>query len=220
MSTIETPRALENNDGASERAPRRRRMELTAERQALAAAHVPLARSLARSLKKAWPQKTEEFDSAALMALVEAAESFDAGRGVKFATFARLRILGALQDVQRAHANEFHRKGLPNVPRAFRYIPGTEERDVLLMTSPEPHVADVVASVDEVEHLIGLLPKRLADACREIYLNGRTQSQVAAALGLAKSRISCLHAEAMDLLRQSPRVRESAAGLGIEFSRN
>src|SRR4051794_26085980 len=60
MSINEIPCAVQNNDGASERAPRRRRLELTPERQALAAAHVPLARSLARSLMKAWPQKIEE----------------------------------------------------------------------------------------------------------------------------------------------------------------
>ena len=53
-----------------------------------------MAKSLAKPLKKNWPVEGEEFESAALMALVEAAQSFDPARNVKFATFARYRIWG------------------------------------------------------------------------------------------------------------------------------
>lgn len=69
-----------------------RRSRLTVEQQELAKSYLPMARSLAKPLKKAWPAEKEEFESAALLALVEAAQSFDPSRNVKFATFARYRI--------------------------------------------------------------------------------------------------------------------------------
>ncbi len=80
---------------------RRRRAPLTAEQQDLAVRYLPLARSLARPFKMSWPGSRDEFESAANLALIEAAGSFDPGRNVKFATFARHRIWGALRDVQR-----------------------------------------------------------------------------------------------------------------------
>ena len=43
----------------------------------------------------------DEFESAACLALVEAARSFDPTRNIRFATFARFRIRGALVDVGR-----------------------------------------------------------------------------------------------------------------------
>src|SRR4051794_5854259 len=80
---------------------RDRRTPLTPTQQALAARYLPMARALAKPLKAAWPAARDEFESAACLALVEAAEAFDPSRNVKFSTFARYRIWGALRDVQR-----------------------------------------------------------------------------------------------------------------------
>src|SRR5690349_5323240 len=71
------------------------RAPMTAEQQRLALKFLPMAKSLAKPLKASWPLAREEFESAALEALVEAAQSFDPSRNVQFATFARYRIWGA-----------------------------------------------------------------------------------------------------------------------------
>jgi DNA-directed RNA polymerase specialized sigma subunit len=52
-------------------------------------------------MRYAWPGAQDEFESAALLALVEAAQAFDPTRGVKFTTFAHHRISGALRDLKR-----------------------------------------------------------------------------------------------------------------------
>ena len=52
-------------------------------------------------MKARFPGAGEEFESAAFLALVEAAQSFDSSRNVHFATYARHRIRGALYDVYR-----------------------------------------------------------------------------------------------------------------------
>ena len=202
---------------AAARGPRRRRRQLDPEQQDLAARHVPLARSLAKPLKEAFPKAIEEFDSAALLALVEAAQSFDPERGVKFGTFARFRILGALRDVQRMLGERGFRKDMPNA-RTYRFVPGIAEAGLLMLTSREEPQETEVDAAEQVEHWLKSLPPRHADACRKLYLEFKTQSQVAAGLGLAKSRVSTLHAEALDILRDSPDVRAAAVDAGHKLS--
>src|SRR5262245_53427573 len=69
--------------------PLPRRPPLTKEQQDLAADYMPLARALAKRFKDAWAFENDEFESAACLALVEAAQSYDASKNVKFATYAR-----------------------------------------------------------------------------------------------------------------------------------
>ncbi len=219
MNAIKTTDRLVMNDGATESAPRRKRQRLTPDQQELAASHVPLARSLAKPMKEKWPLEIEEFDSAACYALVEAAQSFNADRNVKFATFARIRIIGALSDTQREIFSRKYERDMPNA-RTYRYVPGGEEKGILMMTSQDAPVADQVDAVEEVEHWLRKLPSRLALACREVYLKDRTQLQVAKALGCSKSRVSVLHAEALDLLRETGVVMAAASERGFDVSRN
>jgi RNA polymerase sigma factor (sigma-70 family) len=196
--------------------PRRKRVHLTAEQQDLAARHMPLARSLAKRLKDMWPRYYEDFESAACLALVEAAQSFEPERGVNFATFARFRILGALRDVQRIVMKRGRERELPNAPKTdFWYLPGIEERGCLMLTSPAKPVHEVIGAAEEVEHWVSKLPKRHAEACREIYLHDRTQVDVARKMGCSKSRLSYLHAEAIEMLEHMGEVRLAALEMGL-----
>lgn len=77
-------------------------VSLDDDRRALAAAHVGLARHIARRAARRWPPLAEEFRSAALLGLCQAAAAFDPGRGVRFTTFAGRRIGGAIADERRA----------------------------------------------------------------------------------------------------------------------
>ena len=56
---------------------------------------------MAGRMGKRLPGASDELQSVAYLALVEAAQSFDPSRNVNFATFARLRIQGALLDLRR-----------------------------------------------------------------------------------------------------------------------
>jgi RNA polymerase sigma factor (sigma-70 family) len=68
----------------------------------LAARYMPLARKLALPFQESYPEIAEDLESAGLVALVECAGRFDAQRNVKFATYARPRIEGAIKNEARA----------------------------------------------------------------------------------------------------------------------
>ena len=166
----------------------------------LAARYLPLARSLARPLKRAWPEACDEFESAACLALVEAAEAFEAGRGVRFATFARHRIRGALRDVQRKMVILGWRADVTHAPQiqCLRY--NSEDRGRILGAEPDPPVGTQLEMAEEVEDWLKKLPPKHAAACRELYLNERTQMEAADAIGCSQSRLSYMHREALAML--------------------
>jgi RNA polymerase sigma factor (sigma-70 family) len=194
----QTSKILEKEErGCGRRAP------LTAEQQGLAEKYLPMAKALAKPLKRSWPLESEEFDSAALLALVEAAQSFDPARNVKFATFARYRIWGALRDVQRALVTAGWRTDMENAPTLSTLTYDAEERGRVLMTEPDPPVGQEFESVEFVEHWLRKLPLKHAAACREIYVNGRSQGEAAEHVGCSKSRLSYLHKEAMEILNDA-----------------
>jgi RNA polymerase sigma factor (sigma-70 family) len=202
------------------------RAPLTAMQQGLAARYLPMARALAKPLKKAWPNAYEEFESAACLALVEAAESFDPSRNVKFATFARHRIWGALRDVQRQlMARGWRNHGrAPSRPRIVGMPTDYDRRGFVLGIEPPGPVGAELEAADEVEALLRKLPARHAVACRQIYLHGKTQNEAARLLGCSQSRLSYMHREALDMLNGSwyDRVLASADGdrAGVPGSAN
>jgi RNA polymerase sigma factor (sigma-70 family) len=181
----------------------RRRVALTAEQQGLAGRYVPMAKSLAKPLKTAWPLEGEEFESAALMALVEAAQSFDPSRNVKFATFARYRIWGALRDVQRSLITAGWRGDVEHAPTICSLTYDAEEHGSVLNSEPDPPIGQELEAIEFVEHWLGKLPAKHADACRQIYIHGKTQSEAAETMSCSKSRLSYLHKEALDLINDA-----------------
>jgi len=194
---------LANTPTKCENKPASRRSPLTGDQQELARKYVPMARSLAKPLKMSWPVEGEEFESAALLALVEAAQSFDPARNVKFATFARYRIWGALRDVQRGLITAGWRGDMENAPTVSSLSYDAEEHGRVLGSEPDRRVGEEYEAVEFVENWLRKLPSKHAAACREIYLNDRTQGQAAGHIGCSKSRLSYLHKEALDLLKDS-----------------
>jgi RNA polymerase sigma factor (sigma-70 family) len=185
--------------------PRRRRVALSPERRELARQYVPMARNLARRYKVQFPGAWEEFDSGAMLALVEAAEAFDPDRSVKFGTYARRRILGALLDVRRsvrARSRPVRRGVLPEAVLT--------DRPALLETAggrafgieAEPAVGSRFELREALERLLAALPPREAEACRRLYFFGQTQIEAAAELGLCQARLSQLHGAALARLRR------------------
>ncbi len=202
------------------RGPRPKRVELTDEQRDLTERYLALAMSLAKTIKLKWSEHREDIDAAARLALVEAAQAFNPRRGVKFPTFARFRIIGAIRDLERHLLNKGYPRQLPNVARAFHYVPGDDEGGMLMLMSREVGVGADVESADEVEHWLAALPPRHAQACRELYVAGLSQTEASRRIGLVRSRICTLNAEALEILRDSPAVREAALAIGLDVGRN
>ena len=114
----------------------------------------------------------DEFDSAAMLALVEAAQSFDPARNVKFATFARYRIWGALRDVQRSLIIAGWRADARERPGPEQPDPATP-RNTAASSAPSPTTRRRGLESNEfVENCLSKLPAKHAEACRQIYLHG------------------------------------------------
>ena len=153
---------------------------------------LPLARKLAKPLKMMFRQWKDEFESAACLALVEAARSFDPSRNIQFATFARFRIRGALVDVGRLMSIETGlgvRRG--RGPRSSSPLtPFNEEHGNVLVAVKPPPVGTEFDDVDSIEHVLRKLPRSIATVCRLHYLYGKTQNEIALTCWAARSRRS------------------------------
>src|SRR4051794_21101997 len=182
---------------------RRVRTPMTVDQQGLALRYLPMARALAKPLKASWPVESDEFDSAACLALVEAAQSFDSSRNVKFATFARYRIWGALRDVQRSLIAAGWNGDLENAPIMSSLSGGMEEHGLVLGAEPDRPVEETVDAIDAVEYWLRKLPKHHAAACRQIYIHDRNQAAAADAMNCSRSRLSYLHRESLEMLNDS-----------------
>lgn len=206
----DSPNAPEGVDPATtgtRTRPRRVRTGLSPSRRDLADRYIPLARSLSRRFKRSCPGGWEEFESGSMLALVEAAEAFDPDRGVKFATFARRRITGALIDVQRAlfaRSRPGGGEAISGPLPAFREHFGGR---VLGVLADQP-IGWELETHDVVERLVATLPPREAEACRRLYLRGQSQSEAAAELGLSQSRLCRIHRVALARLRLQARARD------------
>ena len=182
------------------------RLPLTPERQRLATAYLPMAAALSRPFKLAWPKLVDEFDSAAGLALVEAAEAFDPGRGVRFSTFARARIWGALRDAKRRQIPLGYRSEPREAPRVGAMPMRPEEVGRIITAEPDGPVGAELEAAEELEHWLSKLPRRHSLACRQIYLHDMTYYEAARSLGCSQSRIAYMHRQAMAMLTPMPDV--------------
>ena len=89
---------------------------LAAEQDELIVEHLPIVRFIARRIHESLPEHVQIDDlfSAGVVGLMDAAKRFDPSKGVKFSTFAQLRIRGAILDSLRVldwAPRELRRKG-------------------------------------------------------------------------------------------------------------
>jgi len=178
----------------------RNRPPLTEEQKRLAERYLPMARSLAKALKANFPQERDEFESAACMALVEAAQAYNPSRNVAFGTYAFHRIKGELRDVQRDLRLHGWEDDLENAPERVTLHPYHEEMGRVLFCRPDRPVPDMI---DELDDWLRKLPRQYSSALRQIYVHGLTLERTARVLGRSKSRVSTIHSESIALLNQS-----------------
>lgn len=175
---------------------------LTEAQQELAARFLPLARALARPLKEIFAQWRDEFESAACLALVEAARSFDPARNIQFATFARFRIRGALVDVGRGMGVSGWEEDFEDAPGVITLTPFNEEHGQVLIAVSPPPVGTELDDIDALEHVFRKLPKKHASVCRLQYLYGKTQTEIAEAIGCSQAEVTRIHKKSIELLSE------------------
>ncbi len=200
-STVQPPHRAGRND-AEMCALYCDRAALTDDQRSLAVRYIPMAQALARRALRGGPADDEELQSAAYMALVEAALTFDPSRRVNFAVYARHHIRGALRDYRRLILAEGWR-GDPAHRPVFERLPGEiEDRGHVLGAELASPVGAELESTEAVERWLRRLPRAQAAACRLIYLHGMSQDEAAALVGCSKSYMSRLHRDAIARLIQ------------------
>lgn len=178
--------------------PRAPRPELTAEQRTLANEHVRLAYGLARPFREACPAEAEDFDGAALLALCQAAEAFDKGKGVRFVTFAQKRILGALKN----HAERAERRGLV-ARRGLKGIPSVSPiraEPVAQAAEPYGDEGDQDGGEDRFEARIAGLPDEERAVCRALFGEGLSLGEAGAKLGMDRQRVFRCRNRALKIL--------------------
>jgi RNA polymerase sigma factor (sigma-70 family) len=184
----------------------RRRAPLTDEQRALATRYLPMASALAKRMDALLPGESDELESTAYLALVEAAQTFDPSVSVNFATYARYRICGALRDFRRLMVSAGWR-GDPAQYRVFQKVGNDVEKyGQVIGINPDRPVGTEIEATDAVEDWLSRLPRAHAAACRLIYIDGKSQDEAAAVVGCSKSFLSRLHHDAITWLLQDLRA--------------
>jgi RNA polymerase sigma factor (sigma-70 family) len=195
--------------------PRARRSPLTEVQRGLAAKYLPLACAMVRRSGFTKLER-DELESAAFVALVEAAQSFDPEKNVNFATFARHRIRGALSDFRRSWLRLARNRSAVASPKYRRLSTHDDLEGAALDEMTAPLDRHEIEETEELESYFRRLPKAQASACRLIYLDGKSQDEAAAQLGYSKAYLSRLHRDALESLSRDytdvPALYQKARG--------
>lgn len=140
--------------------------------------------------------------------LVQAIRKFDPDRGLKFSTYAKSRVRGAMLDAIR------NRDWVPRLVRQRdEPVVGLASLELVseMKHGERKSLAEVVAAkpdptdsqkADAVDYWIRPLRPDLRRIVRMRYLEGKSITAIAAGLGLTPSRVSQLHADAIRELRR------------------
>jgi RNA polymerase sigma factor for flagellar operon FliA len=158
---------------------------------------------MARQMKSRFPGARDEFESAAFLALVEAAQSYDSSRNVNFATYARYRIRGALYDVYRELIGKSSAQRRAHAYHERPLIAGSESRGRVIGAEPDQPVGTDLEVQDTVENWIRRLPHMHALAFRHIYLDGKSHNEAAHLVGCSKWKLCRMHSQAITWLQQA-----------------
>lgn len=145
----------------------------------LASDYYDYAMRLAKPYKKKFPGLASEIESAAGYGLVMAARRFDPEKNVKFSTFARPRIVGAIRTV-------------------FRDLPKTRPTSIHGL---ENSVGANQDGVPEFEDMLSVLPNHQSKLLRYVYGRGLDIASAGRRVGLSFYESSEAHRAALKSLR-------------------
>jgi RNA polymerase sigma factor (sigma-70 family) len=153
--------------------------------------------------REAHPSLADDLESAAMLALCDAARRWSAERGVKWATYLSLKVRWACLDCLREElpcgfrGKDVRRNGGTVVPPrtlqlagAGGWIPGRE---------PEP--GEAADEARDLRRWLGHLTRQQAAVCRLVCVEGYTQLEAGRRLRLSQSRVHFLINEAAAVLR-------------------
>lgn len=187
---------------------------LNEQQREMAARHMSVALSIARQFSKSWKWLQDDLESAALLALVECARVYDPSYNVKFSTFAKHRINGALINFRKKFVQAHFRKYTSD-PDAIRQwfsvkpssnLSQSEVMDLEMKSGDESVREDGSPGFeirDEIEALIRTLPIVHQAVMTEVYLNHRSLKQTSIQIGYSISRVFAIHREAIQILREN-----------------
>jgi RNA polymerase sigma factor (sigma-70 family) len=169
--------------------------------------HVDFARRLANRYAGRRPRLADDIESAAMMGLVDAARTFDRGRGRKFTSHAYRRIIGEIQDcIRMSQAQGFRRTGesAPTTASFSALIAGSSGLDIgCIAEAGEDPVGWAEESVDAVRGMLAPLPAHVRRAMFLLYAEAPGgRNRVARKLGVSKSYVYQLKAAGLAELRR------------------
>ncbi len=193
----------------------RPRGPLNDDQRELAARYLPMASALAKRMNDIVPGESEELESTAYLALVEAAQMFDPSMSVNFATYARYRIYGALRDFRRRRLGGSRSSDKTCLPVFQRLGNDVERHGQVIGINPGWPVGTEIEATDAVEDWLRRLPRAHGAVCRLIYIDGKSQDEAAGIVGRSKSFVSRLHQEAIRWVIDDIRLARAARHLDV-----
>lgn len=184
------------------------RKPLTAEERERAEALWPVAGAVAGLFGKKYPGLRLDWIGATSVAVCEAAQSFRGDGGASITTHAHNRCFRACLDLMRASALLGYRREKKSPPRVKSIHATIETRSgampivKTIVADESPDLADLEA-VEEVARLTRCLPPGHGEVMRKLYLEaGATMKLVGLAVGLSEARVSQIHSQSLDYLRE------------------
>lgn len=161
--------------------------------------YLPYAKKIAARLYGKHPRSetgVDEYMQWASLGMLEALDHFRLDRGARFTTYALPRIIGAIRDGLESLTGQWHE--FPVAP---------EDMERLLSDEASPHAqADSLMEARQLRNrllsLLEYLTPREQSVIRLHYLQDWTFKDVAQALGISKGRVSQLHDQALERLKQ------------------
>jgi RNA polymerase sigma factor (sigma-70 family) len=126
-------------------------------------------------------------------------KTYKEDKGAKFSTYLHIKARSAMRDEIRR--NSFTRRAKPGVAAMVLFSDRSRQDDMLESSNPE----EVILIREQLEFLrkrLRELPKEYRTILKLIYWNGMNMLEVSAFLNLSEGRVSQLHKEAIDYLRE------------------
>lgn len=197
--------------------PRKPIVPLTeAERDKVEAA-LPMLNAIAGSMRRCMPSFVEHGDLVqwGMLGLADAVRRFDESRGVAFATYANVRVRGAILDgirsmdwmprTDRARARSDGRHLVKTHSLARKCFEADSGRDVceghMLADAKALPPATDAERRDYFDRVTRGLGPREATVVKLMYLHGCNMREAGNAIGISETRVSQLHSQAIGVLK-------------------
>ena len=152
--------------------------------------------NLAKPFKRMWAYESDEFESAACMGLVQAAQAFDPSKRVKFSTFAAKRILGEAAASEAGHWMDESLKRMNQVGEE-----GARARHAQWTKKIDGDLQQALARMEARQRELEVLAEKLTMTARE-RLEGAVETARTDAVGRIVARLKEQSAPVIDEARK------------------